>query len=423
MVALGIVFTVLLVLGTPIAIALGLAGVVGILTENLRTVTAPQRMFTSLDSFVLLAAPFYIFAGEVMYRSGIADRLIRFSQVCIGRVRGGTAYAAIFAAVLFSGISGTAIADAAALGQIYIRSMPKEGYRKEFAAALIAAAAMIGPIIPPSVIMVIYAGFAGVSVVKMFLAGIIPGLLMGLSLAVVVYIYGRHGDLPAPREAIPRAELPRVMLDGAIVMSLPIMIVGGSVGGVFTPTEAGGIACVYAVILGSLWYRSLGFGAIWASLKGSARTSAILFFVVSTVAICDYTLTLGGIANYTKLMFEPFAGQPILFLTVVAVAMLLLGTFLDPGPMVILFIPLLMPIVRAMGIDEYQFSMIFILTGTLGLVTPPVGIVLFVTCKIGEIDQWTLFKAMIPFIAAEFAVVLLMIVFPEISNFLPSLVR
>ena len=186
MVTLGIVFAILMLLGASIAVSLGMAGVAGILSEGLRTLTAPQRMFTSLDSFVLLAAPFYIFAGEVMYRGGITERLIRFSQFVVGRVRGGTAYAAIIAAILFSGISGTAVADAAALGQVYIRGMPKEGYRKEFAAALIAAAAMIGPIIPPSVIMVIYAGFAGVSVVKMFLAGIIPGLLMGLSLAIVV---------------------------------------------------------------------------------------------------------------------------------------------------------------------------------------------------------------------------------------------
>jgi len=422
MAVLGLVFTVLLLLGTPIAVSLGIAGIAGILSEGLRTLTAPQRMYTSLDSFVLLAAPFYIFAGEVMYRGGITERLIRFSQFVVGRMKGGTAYAAIIAAVLFSGISGTAVADAAALGQVYIRGMPKEGYRKEFAAALIAAAAMIGPIIPPSVIMVIYAGFAGVSVVKLFLAGIIPGLLMGLSLAIVVFIYGLRGGLPESRPAIRRAEIPRVLGDGLVVMSLPAFILGGSVSGIFTPTEAGGIACVYALFLGIVWYRDLRWAGIWQALKTSSRMSAILFFVVSTVAICDYTLTVGGIANYTKLMFEPFAGQPILFLTVVAVAMLVLGTFLDPGPMVILFIPLLMPIVRAMGIDEYQFSMIFILTGTLGLVTPPVGIVLFVSCKIGNIDQWTLFKAVIPFIAAEFVVVLMMVLFPAISNWLPNLV-
>ncbi|MFM7239961.1 MAG: TRAP transporter large permease [Cyanobium sp.] len=421
MAALGIVFAFLLLLGTPIAVALGMAGVAGLLSEGLRTLTGPQRMFTSLDSFVLLAAPFYIFAGEVMYRGGITERLIRFSNFLVGRIRGGTAYAAIIAAVLFSGISGTAVADAAALGQVYIRGMPKEGYRKEFAAALIAAAAMIGPIIPPSVIMVIYAGFAGLSVVKMFLAGILPGLLMGVSLAVVVFIYGLKGGLPESRPAVPRAEVPRVLGDGLVVMSLPAFILGGSVSGVFTPTEAGGIACVYALLLGFFWYRDLNWRGIWLALKTSSRMSAILFFVVSTVAICDYTLTLGGIANYTKLLFEPFAGQPILFLTVVAVSMLVLGTFLDPGPMVILFVPLLMPIVRAMGIDEYQFSMIFILTGTLGLVTPPVGIVLFVSCRIGGIDQWTLFKAVIPFIAAEFAVVVLLIVFPALSNWLPSL--
>jgi TRAP-type transport system large permease protein len=418
---LGVVFAALLFLGTPIAVALGMAGIAGVLSEGLRTVTAPQRMFTSLDSFVLLAAPFYIFAGEIMYRGGITERLIRFSRLIVGRVRGGTAYAAIIAAILFSGISGTAVADAAALGQVFIRGMPKEGYRKEFAAALIAAAAMIGPIIPPSVIMVIYAGFAGLSVVKMFLAGIVPGLLMGASLAVVVFIYGLRGGLPKSQPSIARAEIPGVLGDGLLVMSLPAFILGGSVSGVFTPTEAGGIACVYALLLSLLWYRDLNWDGIWLSLKTAARMSAILFFVVSTVSICDYTLTVGGIANYTRMLFEPFAGQPILFLAIVAISMLLLGTFLDPGPMVILFVPLLMPIVRQMGIDEYQFSMIFVLTGTLGLVTPPVGIVLFISCKIGNIDQWTLFKAVIPFISAEIVIVFLLILVPEFSNWLPSL--
>ncbi len=420
--SLGLVFAALITIGVPIAIALGLAGITGLLVGGLSTLIAPQRMFTSLDSFVLLAAPFYIFAGEVMFRGGITERLTRFSELIVGRIRGGTAYAAVIAAILFSGISGTAVADAAALGQVFIRSMPREGYKPHFAAALVAAAAMIGPIIPPSVIMVIYAGIANVSVIKMFLAGIIPGLLMGVSLAVVIFIYGLKGELPTSQVRVTRGELPRVLGDGLVVMSLPAFILIGSLTGIFTPTEAGGIACVYAVLLGMFYYRHLNWAGIWQSLLGTARMSAVLFFVISTVAICDYVLTLGGVAQYTKSLFVYFADQPMLFLTVVAVVMLILGTFLDPGPMVILFVPLLMPLVREFGIDEYQFSMIMILTGTLGLVTPPVGIVLFVTCRIGNIDQWTLFKAVLPFLAAETAVIGLMILFPGISSWLPNLV-
>ena len=420
--SLGLVFAVLITIGVPIAIALGLAGIAGLLVGGLSTLVAPQRMFTSLDSFVLLAAPFYIFAGEVMFRGGITERLTRFSELIVGRIRGGTAYAAVIAAILFSGISGTAVADAAALGQVFIRSMPREGYKPHFAAALVAAAAMIGPIIPPSVIMVIYAGIANVSVIKMFLAGIIPGLLMGVSLAVVIFIYGLKGQLPTSQIRVTRGEIPRVLGDGLVVMSLPAFILIGSLTGVFTPTEAGGIACIYAMLLGVFYYRHLNWTGIWQSLLGTARMSAVLFFVISTVAICDYVLTLGGVAQYTKSLFVYFADQPVLFLTVVAVVMLILGTFLDPGPMVILFVPLLMPLVREFGIDEYQFSMIMILTGTLGLVTPPVGIVLFVTCRIGNIDQWTLFKAVLPFLAAETAVIGLMILFPGISSWLPNLV-
>jgi tripartite ATP-independent transporter DctM subunit len=421
MIWLAVVFTVTLIIGVPIAFSLGMAGLVSLIAGGFNPVTAPQKMFTSIDSFVLLAAPFYILAGEIMNRGGLTDRLIRLSMLVVGRVRGGTAYACIVAAIFLSGISGTAVGDAAALGQIFIRNMPKEGYKKEFAAALTVSAAMVGPIIPPSVIMVIYASVAQVSVIKLFLAGFVPGLLQGVACGVIVYIYGLRGHLPKPSFELKPGELFPLARDGALVFSLPAMIVIGTMTGAFTATEAGGIAVVYAILLGFIAFRNLTVKGLWDSLMITGRMTASLFLVVSLAAIASYVMILGGVSQWTAEVLQVFEGQPILFMLVVAGALLVLGSFLDPGPQVLLFVPVLMPMARAMGIDDLQFSMVILLVGTLGLITPPVGVVLFVACRIGDIPVGRLFRAVVPFLIAQTGVIILLILFPVLSNGLPNL--
>lgn len=418
---LGIAFAVLLLLGVPIAFALGLAGVLGMVAGNHNLVTVPQRMFTSIDSFVLLAAPFYILAGEIMAKSGLTDRLIRLSVALVGRLRGGTAYANILASVFFAGISGTAIADTAALGQIFIKGMPSEGYRKSFAAAVTVASSMIGPIIPPSVIMVIYAAVAQLSVIKLFLAGIVPGLLMGLACAVVVFAYGLRGELPKREVRLAKGELLPLLRDGLLVGSLPVLIVGGTMSGAFTATEAGGIAVVYALLLGLVVFRNMGPAGLWDALTTTGRTTSTLFIVISCVSIASYVLTLGGIGQAAGRLAAVFDGSPILFMLAVAVVLLVLGAVLDPGVQVLLFVPILMPIARGMGIDELQFSMVVLLVGNLSLITPPVGVVLFVACRIADMRVGVMFRAVLPFLLAEFAVVLLLIFFPFLSSGLPGL--
>ena len=421
MIWLGLAFTALLLLGVPIAFALGLAGVVGLWMQGFNLVTVPQRMFTSIDSFVLLAAPFYILAGELMNRGGLTDRLIRLSMALVGRLRGGTAYANIVASVFFSGISGTAIADTAALGQIFIKGMPTEGYRKEFAAAVTIASSMIGPIIPPSVIMVIYAAIAQVSVIRLFIAGIVPGLLMGIACAIVVFLYGLGGKLPKTEFSVPRKEFIPLARDGLLVASLPVFIVVGTLSGAFTATEAGGIAVLYAMVLGFIVFRNLTTGGVWQSLVVTGRTTATLFLVISCVSIASYVLTIGGVAQQARILVHWFDGQPVMFLLAVSLSLLVLGCVIDPGVQIILFIPILMPIARAMGIEELHFSMVAILVGNLSLITPPVGVILFVACRIGDIQVWPMFKAVIPFLVAEFGVVLLLVLFPVLSNGLPGL--
>ncbi|MBL8837092.1 MAG: TRAP transporter large permease [Alphaproteobacteria bacterium] len=418
-----VALTFFLLTGLPIAFAFGLAAVVSLLWEGYDLLNVVSKMFAGLDSFVLMAAPFYIVAGEIMNRGGITDRLIHLSRIIVGRIRGGTAYAAIVAAVMFSGISGTAVADIAALGQIFINGMPKEGYSKSFAAALVVAASVIGPIIPPSVIMVLYAAVADVSVLSLFLAGIVPGLLLGVSVGAVVFWRGLRGELPISDLRIERHEVPRIARDGLLVLSLPGFIVLGTLSGAFTPTEAGGCAVLYAIFLGAVVFRTLDRRGLMESMRSSARLTAGLFLMIAAVEIANYMLILAGIGEWTAGLVQVFAGQPKLFMLACVVAFLIIGLALDAGPALLLLAPILMPVARSMGIDDMQFSMIMIVTATMGLVSPPVGICLFVACKIGNITMRQLNRELWPFLAAETVLILLMILVPEISNGLPRLIR
>ncbi|MCM0021112.1 MAG: TRAP transporter large permease, partial [Tagaea sp.] len=412
MTAVVLILTALLVVGMPVAFAFGLASVAALLIEDFSLLNVVSRMFAGLDSFVLLAAPFYILAGEIMNRGGISERLIELSRVLVGRIRGGTAYAAIVAAVLFSGISGTAVADIAALGQIFINSMPREGYSKAFAAALVTAGSVIGPIIPPSVIMVLYAAVADISVLSLFLAGIVPGLLLGVGCGVVVFVKGVRGELPVAHVEIKRADLPRLARDGALVLSLPGFIVFGTLSGVFTPTEAGGIAVLYALVLGAWVFRTLDRNSTMAAMRNAARLTASLFLLIATVEIVNYVLIMAGIGEWTAGLAKAFAGEPYLFLVACVIAFLLIGLALDAGPALLLLAPFLLPVARQMGIDDIHFSMVMIVSCTLGLISPPVGICLFVACRIGNLTLRELWKELRWFFYAHIGVIMLLVFFP-----------
>jgi len=414
---------VLLVAGLTISYSFALAGSFALWYTGEQQLSVIGRMFSGLDSFVLMAAPFYVFAGELMNRGGISERLINLARVLVGRVRGGTAYASIVASVMFSGISGTAVADIAALGNIFINGMHKEGYTKSFAAAVCVASAVIGPIIPPSVIMVLYAAVADVSVLRLFLAGIVPGLLLGVSCAAIVYWRGRKGDLPVATITVTRAEVPKLIRDGFLVLSLPAFIVLGTLSGAFTPTEAGGIAVVYAAFLGTFVFRHLDFAGFMHAARSSARLTAGLFLLIAAVEVVNYVLILAGIAEGTGAVLSVFKEYPKTFLLVCVFAFLVIGLALDSGPALLLLAPVLLPITRSMGIDDMHFSMVMIVSVTLGLISPPVGIVLFVACKIGNISMRALWSDLALFFYAEIAVIVLLVYFPILSTGLPSLMR
>jgi tripartite ATP-independent transporter DctM subunit len=422
-IVVAVALVVLLTLGLPISFSFALAGAIALWADGQALLNVVSKMYSGLDSFVLMAAPFYIVAGELMNRGGISERLIRLAQIMVGRIRGGTAYAAIVAAVMFSGISGTAVADIAALGNIFINGMPKEGYSKTFAAALVTAASVIGPIIPPSVIMVLYAAVADISVLSLFLAGIVPGLILGLALALVVLWKGRNGGLPKATIVVSRAELPRLALDGVLVMSLPAFIVIGTLSGAFTPTEAGGVAVVYSAFLGIFVFRNLTFPDMMHAMRSAARLTAGLFLLIAAVEVVNYVLIVAGIADGLAVVVSLFKGSPTLFLLVCVVALLIIGLALDAGPALLLLAPFLLPITRSMGIDDIHFSMVMIVSVTLGLISPPVGICLFVACKIGKITMRQLWSELALFFYAEIGVIILLVFFPILSTGLPKLIR
>src|SRR3984957_6462359 len=423
MIGIASAFVGFMILGVPIAFVIGIAGAIGIFTLDLRPMLIPQRMFNGVDSFILLAAPFYILAGELMGRAGITERLVKLSMLITGHFRGGTAFGSVVSAVLFSGISGTAVGDTAALGQIFIRQMPKEGYSTEYSAALVVAGSMIGPIVPPSVTLVVFSAVSQLSVIDLFVAGVIPGLLLATACACVILVHVFTRNLPYSRFVLGDEPVLRVVVEGLLVTMLPVILLGGALSGVFTAAEAGGVAVLYTLFLGVVIFRRLSGAVIWQALIATARISASIYFVLAASQILSYALASAGATQWAAQFGVVFAGQPILFMLSVVVFLILIGAFLEPGPAMVIFVPLLLPVARTMGIDPMQFSIVFVLTLALGLSTPPIGLCLFIACKIGKIRMGQLFRAMWPFFFAEKMVVILLVLVPWFSTWLPHLLH
>jgi tripartite ATP-independent transporter DctM subunit len=414
----------LLLIGVPVAFSLGLAGMVGVWLAGIPMSIVVTRLFTGVDSFIFLAVPFYILAAEIMSQGGITARLISIASAATSWLRGGTAFANIGTSVLFAGISGSAVADAAALGRVFIEEMPKEGYTRNYSAAVTVASAIIGPIIPPSALAILMAAVSGLSVIDLFLAGVIPGLLLGAACAVVVGIDALRGKLPKPRRPEPtEGGILRMVLEGLAVSTLPVIIVGGMVVGAYTATEGGGIAVAYAIFLSVVVFRALDMRGLWRAFMKAARISATIYLLVAAATILSYALNLLGISSWVGSAATYFEASPILFLFAIAGLMLLLGTFLDIGAAILIFVPLLMPMIYQLGIDPLQAAMVIMLTLAIGLITPPVGVVLFVVMRVGKVEMLPLLRTLMPFLVAELAAVALLCVVPEFSSWLPSILN
>ncbi|GAA6150411.1 TRAP transporter large permease [Pseudooceanicola nitratireducens] len=416
-----ILFFATLILGVPVAFTMGVAGMAAIFIEgSLNPLIATQRMFAGIDSFPLMAVPFFILASELMTACGLTRALLNFANALVGHLRGGLGHVNVLVSMLFAGISGSALADAAGPSAIVMRMMREAGYDRHYAGALSAATATIGPIIPPSILAVIFAiSTNGVTVAGLFLAGIVPGLLMGLALALANHIVSiQHGyrgrDTRAGRE-----ELLQSAMTALPALVMPAIILGGIIFGVFTPTEAGAVASAYALLLG-LILRAYSLRSLYVAFARAGIITSSVFLIIAMASIFAWLLTYLQIPQELAKIVASVTDSRLGVLFILAAFALVCGFFIDTLPALIILTPVLGPIAYGAGIDPLQFGMMLVLNLTIGMVTPPVGPVLFVIASVGQLRLDALSRAVLPLLAAELIVLLLVILVPGISTFVPT---
>lgn len=416
-----ILFFLTLFLGVPVAFTMGIAGIVAVLIDgSLNPLVATQRMFAGIDSFPLMAVPFFILASELMTACGLTKSLLSFANALVGHLRGGLGHVNILVSMLFAGISGSALADAAGPSAIVMRMMREAGYDKNYAGALSAATATIGPIIPPSILAVIFAiSTTGVTVGGLFLAGIVPGIMLGVSLAVANHIISVKYGYRGRNERASLRELVATALAALPAIIMPGIILGGILLGVFTPTEAGAVASAYALFLG-LVLRSFTLNGIYnAFVRAAVLTSSVLL-IVALASIFAWLLTYLQIPQELAAAISNITDSRLGVLFILAAFALICGLFIDTLPALIILTPILGPIAYSAGIDSLQFGMMLILNLTIGMITPPVGPVLFVISAVGRLRIEALSKAILPLLLAELLVLLLVILVPGVSTFVPN---
>lgn len=388
---------ILILCRVPIAFALSFVSFLGImLTDPGLLINIPRKMFNGIDSFTLVAVPLFILAGELMTQGGISKRLIKFSQTLVGHLPGGLALVVVLASMFFSALTGTAIAAAAAIGGMMIPAMNKEGYDIRFSTSLVATSATIGPIIPPSIVLILYGVIASVSIGDLFIAGVIPGLLMGIGLMVYSYYVGKKHNYRSRAERASLKEIVAGAKDAILALLMPLIIIGGITSGVFTATESGVIAVLYAFIVGKFVYKELEFKALWNILLSTAKTTATIIFLIGNAALFIWFLSFNSIPNQIIDMLGGISQSPIMLLLIINVILLIAGTFIDTISAVSIFTPLFLPLVLAAGIDPIHFGIIMAVNLTIGMVTPPLGVCLFVTASIGKISVPKMFKFLVP---------------------------
>ena len=416
--------TMLLLFGlnVPIAISLGIAAVIALLTmPGVSAEVLVQRMFYGLDSFLILSVPLFLLLGELMQSAKITDRLVEFAQAVVGRLKGGLGQVSVVTDMLMAGISGSGTADAAATGAIFMPAMKKAGYRPSFAAALVGSASTIGPIIPPSIIMIIYASIAGVSIGRIFVAGFIPGILMGICLMFMTSVI-------AGREGIPRGEktnitkIIKATRRASLVLVLPLIIVGGIIGGLFTATESAAVGCLYALVLGLLVYRSLSVKELPEIFCRTALTTGRVMLILATASVFSWILARGGVPNQiASLPFFADASKPWLLLLALNILLFVLGMVMEAIAILLITVPMIMPMAIAAGIDPIHLGVVMSFNLTIGLITPPFGSIMFVLCGIGNISVQEFARDIWPFVVILLAFLLLITYVPSIVLFLPNL--
>jgi tripartite ATP-independent transporter DctM subunit len=412
---------VALLLGFPMFAAMGLAALAFVWLNGMPLDIVPQKVAQAANSFPLLAAPLFILMGNIMNSAGITDRIFTFATACVGWMRGGLCHANILASVIFAGMSGSAVADAGGVGTLEIKAMKQEGYDPATAAAITAASATIGPIIPPSLPMVIYGVSADVSIGGLFLAGIIPGLLMAGALSAMVAVMATRRDMP--RHPFPGlGDVWTAYKRAHWALMTPVILFGGMMGGIVTPTEAAAVATVYALVLGLFVYRDFDLRTLPRLVVDTVETTGMVLALVMTAAAFAWCLSISRIPQTFGPMIVELVGSPLAFLLVVNLMLLVVGCFMEALAAMLILIPILTPVAAHLGIDPIHFGLVFVLNLMIGTITPPVGIVLFVTSKIAGISFEAMSRAIVPWLVPLVAVLIAITFWPPLTTWLPGLV-
>lgn len=409
----------LMVLGLPVAFSLGVVSIVYFLINDIPLGAIAQILTTGTDSFLMLAIPFFVAAGSLMNFSGVTERLFRFANLLVGHICGGLGHVNVVASIIFAGMSGSIVADVGGLGQIEIKAMKDRGFPSDFSAAITAASALIGPIIPPSIIFVIYGGLTGASITQLFLAGVIPGLLMGLALMFAVYLIARRNKYPVENRA-PLREVLKGFWKAIPPLCTPLIILGGMLVGIFTPTEASVIACLYALILGTV-YRELKLRDIPQIAYSVIITSTTIMFLIASAKLFAWILIKEKVGPWTVLALTSISNNPLVIMFMLSLVVLLLGCFLDGTTILIILIPIILPLLNAMNIDLIYFGVFFCIGLTFGSITPPVGMAMFLVIPMAGITMDEYVRAIFPFLIILYIADLLIMFVPPLSLWLPGI--
>ncbi|SFD88747.1 TRAP transporter, DctM subunit [Lentibacillus persicus] len=409
-----VLMVVLIVAGMPVAFALGLSSLVYLMIEGIDLAMVAQSMVRGVDSFTLLAVPFFLLVGELMNSGGITNRIIDVARVFVGHLKGGLAQVNILASVLFSGISGSATADTVALGSVLIPSMEREGYDKRFAAAITAASSIVGPIIPPSITLIIFGIVTQQPIGPLLIAGLIPGLLLAVSLMVYTYFTASKRNYPRyERASIKQAG--SAFRSGIVALLLPVIIVVGIVSGAFTPTEAAAVAVLYGVVITFFYYKNVNVRSFTRILKNASFDSANVLFTLAAATVFAWVVTVSGISDTLADFILGFSENSYVILTLMVIFMLLIGLFMLPSEAIIVFAPILTPIAIQVGVDPVHFGVVMVLTLTIGGASPPVGILLYIVADIAKLKYTKLVREMAPMYIPLVATAFITAFFPSLS--------
>jgi tripartite ATP-independent transporter DctM subunit len=401
-------------LGVPIAFALILSGVALMMYMDIFDAQiVAQNVLNGADSFPLMAVPFFLLAGEIMNTGGLSKRIVNLAMAMVGHIRGGLGFVAIFAACILSSLSGSAVADAAALGALLFPMMIKSGHDPARTGGLLASASVIGPIIPPSIGFILYGVIGGVSITKLFLAGIVPGLMIAAALCITWLIVARREQFELPQRQNRQVRI-EAFLESIWALMLPVIIIVGLKFGVFTPTEAGVVAAVYSLFVSMVVYRELAPSQLFSVFVAAGKITAVVMFLVACAAVSAWLITVADVPGSLVALIEPLMDNQTLLLLAIMVLIVVVGTAMDMTPTILVMTPVLMPIIKQAGIDPVYFGVLFIINNSIGLITPPVGTVLNVICGVSKLSMEDLMKGVMPFMIAELIVLFLLVLFPQL---------